>query len=411
MVIDPSAALLADVLAKVGGEPVSRPAFAVDDPFFLEAGLGETERQTLATARAFAERELAPRIQSAFRDERFDQEVAERMGAAGFFGASLPEPYGAGLSATAAGLLAQEVEAVDSAYRSLLSVQSSLTMTAIYRFGSAAQKNRWLPLLRAGRVLGAFALTEADGGSDPGAMRTRAQATADGFILSGSKAWISHAPIADVMVVWAKDDEGLVRGFLLERGMKGLSTSAIKGKLSLRASLTGHVFFDQVRIQADSVLPDVYGLKGPFTCLNEARMSIVWGMVGAARACWLCALSYSKDRQLFGEPLAAKPIAQLRLAEMQTEVARLQLMAHRLAALKDAGTLPPETISLAKRAATMGALSVARAARDLLGANGLTDDYPVLRHALNLEAVHTYEGTADIHALTLGRAQTGHAAF
>lgn len=386
-------------------------AFDWQDPLRLQAQLSDEERAAQEAARQFAQARLQPRIQRAFREERFEREVLREMGALGLLGLTL-EGYGCpGGSHVIYGLVAREVERVDSGYRSALSVQSSLTMYPIHAFGSEAQKQRYLPKLASGEWLGAFGLTEPDAGSDPGSLRTRARRDGRGWRLSGSKTWISHAPVADVFVVWAKDEDDVLRGFILERGMAGLATPAIEGKFSLRASATGQILMDEVAVSDDQRLPGVEGYKGPFSCLNKARYGIAWGALGAAEFCWQAARDYTLARRQFGRPLAANQLVQKKLADMQTEIALGLQAVLRLGRLFDEGGAAPEMVSLLKRNNCGKALEVARMARDLHGGNGISDDYHVIRHLLNLETVNTYEGTHDVHALILGRAQTGISAF
>ncbi|MBX3593671.1 acyl-CoA dehydrogenase [Sphingomonas sp.] len=388
--------------------------FDWQDPFALDAQLTDEERMVRDAARAYAQERLLPRVTSAFLDERFDREIMTEMGALGLLGPTIPETYGgAGLGYVAYGLVAREVEAVDSGYRSAMSVQSSLVMHPINAYGTEAQKRKYLPKLATGEWVGCFGLTEPDAGSDPGGMRTRATAIDGGYRLSGSKMWITNSPIADVMVVWAKSDAhgGGIRGFVLERGMKGLSTPKIEGKLSLRASITGEIVMDGVEVGEDALLPEVQGLKGPFGCLNRARYGIAWGSMGAAEACMNAARQYTLDRQQFGRPLAATQLVQLKLANMETEIALGLQAALRAGRMFDDGTLSPETISIIKRNNCGKALDIARVARDMHGGNGISAEFHVMRHAINLETVNTYEGTHDVHGLILGRAITGIAAF
>ena len=381
------------------------------DPLLIEDELSEEERLVRDTARSYAEEKLMPRVLEAHRHERFDREIFEEMGALGLLGSTI-QGYGcAGVNHVSYGLIAREVERVDSGYRSSLSVQSSLVMYPIAAFGTEAQKQKYLPRLATGEWIGCFGLTEPDCGSDAGAMKTRARAVDGGYRLSGSKMWISNAPVADVFVVWAKDDSGTIRGFILERGAKGLSSNKIEGKFSLRASCTGDIAMDDVFVPTENLLPGVTGLKGPFSCLNKARYGIGWGALGAAEFCWHAARSYTLDRHAFGRPLAANQLVQLKLADMQTEIALGLAAALRVGRMVDAGRCAPETISLLKRNSCGKALAIARVARDMHGGNGISDEYHVVRHMINLEAVNTYEGTHDIHALILGRAQTGIAAF
>lgn len=389
-----------------------RPVFQWDDPLLLEAELTAEERLVRDSARAFCDAELAPNVATAFEDEHFDPGIMRAMGRAGLLGATIPEHLGgAGAGHVAYGLIAREVERIDSGYRSALSVQSSLVMHPIHVYGTDEQHRRFLPKLASGELVGAFGLTEPDHGSDPGGMATRATPDGNDWRLSGTKTWITNAPIADVFVVWAKDPADTIRGFLLERGMPGLDTPKLTGKLSLRASTTGQIVMADVPVPAANALPKGTGLGGPFGCLNKARFGIAWGTMGAAECCWHAARDYVLDRSQFGRPLAANQLIQLKLADMQTEITLGLHACLRLARLLDAGTAAPESISLLKRNNAAKALTVARAARDMHGANGISGEYPVMRHLMNLETVNTYEGTADIHALILGRAQTGIAAF
>ena len=389
----------------------SRPSFRWDDPFLLDEQLDEDERMIRDSTRQFCEDYLAQRVTKDFREEAGDREIIRRMGEMGLLGATI-DGYGcAGISQVAYGLIAFEIERIDSAYRSSASVQSSLVMHPIHAFGTEEQRQKYLPALASGAKVGAFGLTEPDHGSDPGSMTTRARAVAGGYRLSGAKMWISNAPIADVMVVWAKDDEGAIRGFLLERGMEGLSTPGIEGKFSLRASPTGEIVMENVFCPQENAFPEIRGLKGPFSCLNNARYGIAWGALGAATYCWQAARSYTLERTQFGRPLAANQLIQKKLADMQTEIAIGLQACLRVGRLKDEGRATPEMISLIKRNSCGKALDVARASRDMHGGNGVSDQYGVIRHVLNLEAVNTYEGTHDIHALILGRAQTGIQAF
>jgi glutaryl-CoA dehydrogenase len=385
--------------------------FRWEDPLSLETQLTDEERMIRDAARAFCDDKLMPRVLTANRQERFDREIMTEMGAQGLLGATVAEDYGGGgASHVAYGLIAREVERVDSGYRSAMSVQSSLVMYPIEAFGSQEQKRKFLPRLATGEMVGCFGLTEADGGSDPGSMRTRADAVSGGFRLNGSKMWITNSPIADIAVVWAKLD-GDIRGFIVERGMKGFSTPKIEGKLSLRASVTGEIALDDVFVPADNLLPHVRGLRGPFSCLNKARYGISWGAMGAAEYCWMAARAYAMDRIVFGRPIAATQLVQKKLADMQTEIALGLQGSLALGRLLDAGAYVPEAISLMKRNNCGKALDIARTARDIHGGNGISDEYHVLRHAVNLETVNTYEGTHDIHALILGRAMTGIQAF
>ncbi len=390
----------------------SQPQFDWQDPLRFEEQLSEEERLIRDTARAYAQEKLAPRIKMAFREEKFDVRVMREMGALGFLGSTLTGYGCAGTSYVAYGLVAYELERVDSAYRSSLSVQSSLTMFPIHAFGSAAQKAKYLPPMATGELVACFGLTEPDFGSDAGGMKSRARKVAGGYLLNGSKMWISHAPIADLLLIWAKDEAGDVRGFLVERQeAKGLTTPAIEGKFSLRASLTGEIAMQDVFVPEANLLPGAKGLRGPFSCLNNARYGIAWGALGAATACWHAAREYTVARQAFGKPLAANQLIQKKLADMQTEITLGLHACLRLGRLMDAHTATPEMISMLKRNSTGKALDIARQARDMHGGNGIVDEYNVIRHLLNLETVNTYEGTHDIHALILGRAQTGLSAF
>jgi len=389
-------------------------AYDWSDPFGLDGQLGDEERLVRDTAEAYAQEKLLPRVTRAYLDERFDREILSEMGALGLLGATLPVEYGcAGLNYVSYGLVARAVERVDSGYRSAMSVQSSLVMYPIYAYGSEAQRRKYLPRLATGEWVGCFGLTEPDAGSDPGGMRTRAEKIEGGYRLSGSKMWITNSPIADVFVVWAKSEAhgGAIRGFVLEKGMKGLSAPKIEGKLSLRASITGEVVMDGVEVSEEALLPNVEGLKGPFGCLNRARYGIGWGAMGAAEACFAAARSYTLERKQFGRPLAATQLVQLKLADMATEISLGLQAALRVGRRIDEGTLIPETISLIKRNNCGKALAIARTARDMHGGNGISADFHVIRHAANLETVNTYEGTHDVHALILGRAITGIAAF
>jgi glutaryl-CoA dehydrogenase len=395
--------------------PDARPAkvsFKWDDPLLLEQQLTEEERMVRDAARAYAQDKLAPRVLEAFRHEKADPSIFREMGELGLLGATIPAGYGgAGLNAVCYGLIAREIERVDSGYRSMMSVQSSLVMYPIYAYGSEAQRRKYLPRLATGEWIGCFGLTEPDHGSDPGSMVTRARRADGGFLLKGSKTWISNSPIADVFVVWAKDDGGVIRGYVLEKGMKGLTAPTIHGKLGLRASITGEIVMDDVFVPAGNELPNVEGLKGPFGCLNSARYGIAWGALGAAESCWHTARQYVLDRKQFGRPLAANQLIQKKLADMQTEITLALQGCLRLGRMKDDGTASVEITSIMKRNSCGKALEVARLARDMLGGNGISDEYGVGRHMLNLEVVNTYEGTHDIHALILGRAQTGIQAF
>ena len=391
--------------------PTTRPAFVWDDPLLLEDQLTDDERMIRDSARAYCQEKLMPRVLEANRLEKFHREIMNEMGALGFLGSTL-EGYGcAGVNHVSYGLIAREVERVDSGYRSALSVQSSLVMYPIYEFGSDAQRDKYLPKLATGEWVGCFGLTEPNHGSDPGGMVTRARKTQGGYILNGAKMWITNAPIADVFLVWAKNDEDVIRGFLLEKGMKGLAAPKIEGKFSLRASTTGEIVLSDVFVPEENLLPGVSGLKGPFSCLNKARFGIAWGALGAAEFCWHAARNYTVDRKQFGKPLAANQLVQLKLANMQTEITLGLHAVLRLSRLLDEGRSTPEMVSLLKRNSCGKALEIARTARDMHGGNGISDEFHVIRHAMNLEAVNTYEGTHDIHALILGRAQTGLAAF
>jgi glutaryl-CoA dehydrogenase len=388
--------------------------FSWEDPLRLEEQLSDEERQVRDSVRDWAQEKLQPRIIEAFARERFHREVLDEMGALGLLGMTLaPEYGGAGASYVAYGLAAREIERIDSGYRSALSVQSSLVMHPIDAYGSEEQKRRYLPRLATGEWVGCFGLTEPDFGSDPGGMRTRAEQVADGYRLTGSKTWISHSPVADLFIVWAKSDAhgGAVRGFIIEKGAAGLSATKIEGKLSLRASLTGDIALDGVVVPEEQHLPGAQGLSGPFGCLSRARYGIAWGVMGAAEFCWHAAREYTLGRRQFGRPLAATQLVQKKLADMQTEIALGLQAALRVGRLIDAGQLMPEAISLIKRNNCGKALDIARQARDMHGGNGITGEYQVMRHLMNLETVNTYEGTHDIHALILGRAQTGIAAF
>ena len=389
----------------------SRPGFNWSDPLQIEEELTNEERLIQDSTREYAQDKLMPRVLLANRHERFDREILNEMGALGLLGATLPTRYGcAEVSHVAYGLIAREVERVDSGYRSAMSVQSSLVMHPIFTYGTEAQRERWLPGLASGELVGCFGLTEPDHGSDPGSMRTRAEKKDGGFLLSGSKTWITNSPIADVAVVWAKLD-GDIRGFILEKGMKGLSFPKIEGKMSLRASSTGEIVMDQVFVPEENLFPEIRGLAGPFGCLNKARFGIAWGSLGAAEFCWHAARQYTLDREQFGRPLAANQLIQVKLVDMQTEITLGLHSCLRAGRLMDEGRLAPENISLLKRNNCGKALAIARVARDMHGGNGVSDEYHVIRHCMNLESVNTYEGTHDIHALILGRAQTGIAAF
>ena len=385
--------------------------FDWEDPLDLDGQLSDEERLIRDAARGYAQDHLMPRVVEANRDGVFHREIMSELGRQGLLGATVAEEYGGGgASHVAYGLIAREVERVDSGYRSAMSVQSSLVMYPIEAFGSEAQKQKFLPKLASGEWVGCFGLTEADGGSDPGAMRTRAEKVDGGYKLNGAKMWITNSPISDVAVVWAKLD-GDIRGFIVERGVEGLSTPEIKGKLSLRASVTGEIALDDAIVSEDSLLPNVRGLTGPFSCLNKARYGISWGAMGAAEFCWHAAREYALDRKVFGKPIAQTQLVQKKLADMQTDIALGLQGSLQLGRMLDAGVYAPEAISLMKRNNCGKALDIARVARDVHGGNGISEDYHVLRHAMNLETVNTYEGTHDIHALILGRAQTGLQAF
>lgn len=388
--------------------------FKWDDPFLLDAQLNEDERMIRDAAHAFAQAELEPIVNDAYMDEVSDPDLFRKMGENGLLGVTLPEEYGcAGASYVSYGLVAREIERVDSGYRSMMSVQSSLVMYPIYAYGSEEQRQKYLPKLASGEYIGCFGLTEPDAGSDPGGMKTRAIKTDGGYRLIGSKMWISNSPIADVFVVWAKSEahDNKIRGFILEKGMKGLSAPKIGGKLSLRASITGEIVMDNVEVGEDALLPNIQGLSGPFGCLNRARYGISWGVMGAAEACWHQALSYGLDRKQFGKPLAQTQLFQKKLADMQTEITLGLQASLRVGRLMDDAQMAPEMISLIKRNNCGKALDIARQARDMHGGNGIQIEYKVMRHAANLETVNTYEGTHDVHALILGRAQTGLQAF
>ena len=386
--------------------------FQWDDPLRLERQLSDDERMVRDAAGAFAQGQLAPRIRDAFRAETTDPAIFREMGEMGLLGAMIPAEYGGGgLNAVSYGLIAREIERVDSAFRSMMSVQSSLVMLPIYEFGTEAQRQKFLPRLAQGEWIGCFGLTEPNHGSDPGGMESRARPVPGGYRLSGAKMWITNSPIADVFVVWAKDDGGKIRGFVLEKGMQGLATPVIHGKVGLRASITGEIVMDEVFVPEENAFPDVRGLKGPFTCLNSARYGIAWGARGAAEDCWHRARQYVLDRKQFGRPLAANQWVQKKLADMQTEIALGLQGCLRLGRMKDEGIDAVEMTSLLKRNSCGKALDIARSARDMLGGNGISDEYGVIRHLVNLEVVNTYEGTHDIHALILGRAQTGIQAF
>ena len=385
--------------------------FAWEDPLRLDGQLTEDERAIRDAAQAFCQEKLFPRVLMANRLEHFDREIMNEFGEMGFLGATLDSHGCAGVNYVSYGLIAREVERVDSGYRSAFSVQSSLVMFPIHAFGSDAQKDKYLPRLRTGEFVGCFGLTEPDAGSDPASMRTRAKSVDGGFILNGSKTWITNAPIADVLVVWAKDDNNDIRGFILERGMPGLTQPKIEGKFSLRSSVTGMIMMQDVFVPEGNMLPKVKGLRGPFSCLNNARYGIAWGAMGAAEFCWMAARDYTLNRKMFGKPLAATQLIQKKLADMQTEITLGLHAVLRLGRLIDEHNAAPEMISLLKRNNCGKALDIARVARDMHGGNGIVDEYHVIRHVMNLETVNTYEGTHDVHALILGRAQTGLSAF
>jgi glutaryl-CoA dehydrogenase len=392
--------------------PSSKSRFNWMDPLDLDSQLSEEERMVQENAMRFSQDKLMPRVLEAFREEKFDPEVIHEMGEMGLLAVTLPEEYGgAGMSYVNYGLIAREVERVDSGYRSTMSVQNSLVIYPIFAYGTEEQKQKFLPKLASGEMIGCFGLTEPDAGSDPGSMRTRAVKADGGYILKGSKTWISNSPVADVCVVWAKTEDGTIRGFLIERDTKGLSTPKIEGKFSLRASVTGEIVMDDCFVPEENLLPGAEGLAGPFRCLNRARFGIVWGVLGAAEFCWHAARQYTLDRHQFGRPLAATQLVQKKLADMQTEITIGLQGALQLGRLFDAGKESPEAISLMKRNNCGKALDIARVARDMHGGNGIVDEFHVIRHMMNLETVNTYEGTHDVHALILGRAQTGIQAF
>ena len=389
-----------------------RAPFNWADPLLLDAQLSDTERMVQDSARAYCQDKLLPRVQEAFRHEKTDVSIFREMGELGLLGPTIAEEYGgAGLNYVCYGLIAREVERVDSGYRSMMSVQGSLVMVPIEAFGTEEQKQKYLPKLATGELIGCFGLTEPNHGSDPGSMVTRARKVEGGYSLSGAKTWITNSPIADVFVVWAKDDEGQIRGFILEKGWKGLSAPAIHGKVGLRASITGEIVMDEVVVPGENAFPEVRGLKGPFTCLNSARYGIAWGALGAAEACYEAARQYTLDRKQFNRPLAANQLIQKKLADMATEISLGLQAVLRVGRMKDEGIAPVEVTSIVKRNSCGKALDIARMARDMLGGNGISDEYPVARHLVNLEVGNTYEGTHDIHALILGRAITGIAAF
>ena len=382
-----------------------------EDPFELDSQLSDEQRMVRDSARQYAQGQLLPRVKEAFRHEETDPAIFREMGEMGLLGSTI-DGYGCpGVDYVCYGLVAREVERVDSGYRSMLSVQSSLVMYPIYAYGSDAQREKYLPKLATGEWIGCFGLTEPDHGSDPGGMVTRARSVDGGYALTGAKMWISNSPIADVFIVWAKTDDDVIRGFILEKGMKGLSAPKIEGKLALRASITGEIVMEDVFVPEENLLPNVHGLKGPFGCLNNARYGIAWGTLGAAETCWHSARQYTLDRQQFGRPLAATQLIQLKLADMQTEIALGLQACLRAGQMLSAGEISPDLISLIKRNSCGKALDIARNARDMLGGNGISDEYPIMRHMMNLEVVNTYEGTHDIHALILGRSQTDIPAF
>jgi len=406
-----STAAKADSAMSTSNPATTWASFNWEDPFRLEQQLTDDERLVMDTARQYAQEQLAPRVQEAYREEKTDPAIFREMGELGLLGPTI-EGYGcSGLGYVSYGLIAREVERVDSGYRSMMSVQSSLVMYPIHAYGSEAQREKYLPGLAAGELIGCFGLTEPDHGSDPGGMKSRARKIDGGYELNGTKMWISNSPIADVFIVWAKNEEGRVRGFILEKGMKGLSAPKIEGKLSLRASITGEIVMDGVFVPEENLLPHADGLKGPMGCLNNARYGIAWGALGAAEACWLAAREYVLDRKQFGRPLAANQLIQKKLADMQTEIGLGLQGCLQAGRLKDNNQLAPELISLLKRNSCGKALEIARAARDMHGGNGVSDEYVVFRHMANLESVNTYEGTHDIHTLIVGRDITGLDAF
>ena len=385
--------------------------FNWQDPFLMGEQLREEERMVRDTARQYAQNKLLPRVKNAYRNEETDPAIFREMGELGLLGPMIEGYNCAGMNYVCYGLIAKEIEAVDSGYRSMMSVQSSLVMHPIVTFGSEEQKGRYLPRLASGKFIGCFGLTEPDHGSDPSSMNTRAKSVAGGYNLTGAKNWISNSPIADVFLIWAKDDDGVIRGFILDKGMNGLTAPKIEGKLALRASVTGEIVMDEVFVPEGNKLPKAQGLNGPFSCLNSARLGIAWGALGAAETCWHAALQYTLERKQFGRPLAANQLIQKKLAQMQTDISLGLQGCLQACRLRDEGKLAPPLISLLKRNSCLKALDAAREARDMLGGNGISDEYPVMRHAQNLEVVNTYEGTQDIHALILGRAQTGIQAF
>ncbi|OJX77753.1 acyl-CoA dehydrogenase [Magnetospirillum sp. 64-120] len=389
-------------------------SFQWDDAFLIEDQLSEEEKMIRDAARAYCQDKLQPRVISAFREERFDREIMTEMGELGLLGPTVPEEYGGpGVNHVAYGLIAREVERVDSGYRSAMSVQSSLVMHPIYSYGSEAQKKKYLPKLATGEMIGCFGLTEPDSGSDPASMRTRAKKVDGGYLLTGQKMWITNSPISDIAVVWAKSEahDGKIKGFIVERGTKGFSTPKIEGKLSLRASITGEIVLDEAFVPEENLLPDASGLGGPFGCLNKARYGIAWGVIGAAEFCWHAARQYTLDRKQFGRPLAANQLIQFKLANMQTDITLGLQACLRVGRMMDEGTWSPEAVSMIKRNNCVKSLDIARIARDMHGGNGIADEFQVIRHMVNLETVNTYEGTQDVHALILGRAQTGIQAF
>jgi glutaryl-CoA dehydrogenase len=391
---------------------MSREQFHWDDPLLLDAQLTDEEKMIRDAARDYAHGQLAPRVLEAFRREHTDPGIFKEMGAVGLLGATIPEAYGGGgMNYVSYGLIAREVERIDSGFRSMMSVQSSLVMLPIFKFGTEEQKQKYLPSMARGETIGCFGLTEPDHGSDPGSMITRARKAAGGYRLSGAKTWITNSPIADVFVVWAKTDDEIIRGFILEKGWKGLTTPMLHGKVGLRTSTTGQILMEDLFVPEENLLPGVKGLKGPFTCLDSARYGIAWGALGAAESCWHTARQYVLDRKQFGRPLAANQLIQKKLVDMQTEITLGLQGCLRLGRMKDDGTASVEITSIMKRNSCGKSLDVARTARDMLGGNGISDEYGVIRHVVNLEVVNTYEGTHDIHALILGRAQTGIQAF
>ena len=381
------------------------------DPFLLDQQLNDDQRMVRDTAHQYAQEKLLPRVREAFKNEETDPSIFKEMGNLGLLGSTIQGYDCPGVDYMSYGLVAREIEKVDSGYRSMMSVQSSLVMYPIYAFGTEAQREKYLPKLASGEWVGCFGLTEPDYGSDAGGLISRAKSVEGGYLLSGAKMWISNSPIADVFVVWAKNDEGIIKGFILEKGMEGLSAPKIEGKLALRASITGQIVMEDIFVSEEQILPEVEGLKGPFSCLNNARYGIAWGALGAAETCWLTARDYVMDRKQFDKPLGANQLIQLKLADMQTDIALGLQGCFRAGQLMDQEKIAPELISLIKRNSTGKALDIARQSRDMLGANGISDEYPIMRHMVNLEVVNTYEGTNDIHALILGRAQTGIASF